>query len=57
MEDNTYPDGQKLAAALEEFAEVGIRERKYRLEETLTKKRKFVHIGMYFIAPMLLCSS
>jgi hypothetical protein len=43
-----------LMAALDEFPEVGIRRRKNRLQETSTKKRKLVHIGMHFITPMLL---
>jgi len=54
MADKTNLDGQKLKAALDEFAEVGLHQRMNRLEETPTKKRKLVHIGMYFIAPMLL---
>jgi len=54
MADKTNLDGQKLKAALDEFAEVGLRQRMNRLEETPTKKRKLVHIGMYFIALMLL---
>jgi hypothetical protein len=54
MADMTNFDGQKLKAALDEFAEVGLRERKNRLEETPTKKRKLGHIGMYFITRMLL---
>jgi len=54
MADKTNFDGQKLKAALDEFAEVGHCRRKNRLEETLIKKRKLVHDGIYFIAPMLL---
>jgi len=54
MADKTNLDGQKLKAGLDEFTEVGLRRRKNRLEETPTKKRKLVHVGMYFIAPMLL---
>jgi len=54
MADKTNLDGQKFKAALDEFAEVGLRRRKNRLEETPTKKRKLLHVGMYFIAPMLL---
>ena len=54
MADKTNHDGQKLKAALAEFMEVGLRPRKNRLEETLTKKRKLVQVGMYFIALMLL---
>jgi len=54
MADKTNLDGQKLKAALDEFAEVGLRRRKNRLEETQTNRRKLVHVGMYLIAPMLL---
>jgi hypothetical protein len=53
MADKTMLDGQKLKAALDEFAEFGLRRRKNRLEETPTKKRKLMHVGMYFIALML----
>jgi len=54
MADKTDLDGQKLKAALDEFAEVGPHRRQKRLEETKTKKRKLVHVGVYFITPMLL---
>ena len=54
LADKTNLDGQKLKAALDEFAEVGLRQMNNRLEETPTRKRKLVHAGMYFIAPMLL---
>jgi len=54
MADKTNLDGQKLNAALDELAEVGHHQRKNRLKETTTKRRKFVHIGMYFIALMFL---
>jgi hypothetical protein len=54
MADKTNLDGQKLKAALDEFADVGLRRRKNRLEETPIKKRKLVHVGMYSMAPMLL---
>jgi len=54
MADKTNLDGQKLKAALDEFAEFGHRRRKNRIEETPTKKRKLVHVGTYSIAPMLL---
>jgi len=54
MADETNLDGQKLKAALDELAEVDFRRMKNQLVETPTKKRKLVHIGMYFIAPMLL---
>jgi len=53
MPDKTNLDGQNLKAALDKFAEDGLRRRRNRLEETLTKKRKLMHLGMYFIAPML----
>jgi len=54
MTDKTNLDGQKLKEAQDEFTEVGLCRRKNRLEETPTKKRKLVHLGIYFIAPMLL---
>ena len=54
MADKTNLDGQKLKAALDEFAEVGLHQRTNRLEETPTRKRKLLHVAMYFIAPMFL---
>jgi len=54
MADKTNLDGQKLNAALDEFVEVGLCQRKNRLEETLAKERKLVDVGTYFITPMLL---
>jgi len=54
MADKTTLDGQKLKAVLDEFVEVGIRQRTNRLNETPTRKRRLVHVGMNFIAPMLL---
>jgi hypothetical protein len=54
MADKTNLDGQKLKAALNGFVEVGLRRRKNKLEETPTRKSKLMHVGMYFIAPMLL---
>jgi len=54
MADKTNLDGQKQRAALDEFVENGLLRRKNWLDETPTKKRKLVHVGMYFIAPMLL---
>jgi len=54
MADKTNLNGQRLKSALDEFAEVGLRQRGNRLEETPTRKKNLVHIGMYFIAPMLL---
>jgi len=54
MADKTNLGGQKLRAALDGFMEVGLRRSKKRLEETPTKKRKLVHVGMYFITLMLL---
>jgi hypothetical protein len=53
MAEMTNLDGQTLQAALDEFVEVGLRRRENRLDETPTTKRKLVHVGMYFIAPML----
>ena len=54
MADKTNPDGRKLKAALDELAQVGLRRWNNQLEETPTKKRKLMHVGMYFIASMLL---
>jgi hypothetical protein len=54
MADMTNLDGQKLKATLDEFVEVSLHRRKNRLEQTPTKKRKLVYIGMYFITSMLL---
>jgi len=53
MADKTNLDGQRLQAALDEFAEVGSGRMNNRLERTLTKKKQLVHDGMYFIAPIL----
>ena len=53
MADKTNLDGRKLKAALDEFSEVGLRQRMNRVQESLTKKTKLVHVGMYFIALML----
>jgi len=57
MVEKTNLDGQKIKAVLDQFAESSLRQRKNRLEETPTKKRKLEHVGMYFIAQVLLCSS
>jgi len=54
MADKTNLDGQKIKAALDEFAEVVLCRKMNMLEETPTKKWKLVPVGMYFIAPMLL---
>jgi hypothetical protein len=54
MPNKTNLDGQKLKAALDKFADIGFLKRKNQIEETLTKKSKLMHVGMNFIAPMLL---
>jgi len=54
MADKTYLDGQNLMAALDKFAEAGLRRRKNRLADTPANKRNLIHIVMHFIAPMLL---
>jgi len=54
MADKTIPDGQKLKAALDECAEVGNRQKKNKIDQTPTKKRKLVHVGMYFVALLFL---
>ena len=46
MADKTNPDGQKIKGALEEFAQVDLCWRKTQLQETPTKKRNLVHMGM-----------
>jgi hypothetical protein len=52
--DKTNHDDPKLKAGLDDFAEVGLPERKNRLEDTRTNNRKVVHVGLHFIVPMLL---
>jgi len=52
MTDNTNLDGQKLKAGVDQFAGVGLRQRKNGLEENLNMKRQLVDMSMYFIAPM-----
>ncbi|KAF8544586.1 hypothetical protein BDD12DRAFT_872549 [Trichophaea hybrida] len=42
--DKTILHGQKLKAVLDKFAEVGLYRRKNRIDDTPTKKRKFVHV-------------
>jgi len=54
MPDTTNINGQKPKASRDEVAEVALRRRKIRLKETPTRKRTLLHVGMYFIAPMLL---
>jgi len=54
MADKTNLNGQKFKPTLDEFMEIGLCQRTNRVDETLTKKRKLVHIGMYFIALILL---
>jgi len=51
--DHTILDGKNLKAALDKFAEVGLRWRKNWIDETLTQMRKYIHVGMYFIAQMV----
>ena len=54
MAHKTNLDDQNLKAALDKFAAVGPRPRKHRLGQTSTKERNLVHLGMYFIAPMII---
>ncbi|KAF8533638.1 hypothetical protein BDD12DRAFT_898353 [Trichophaea hybrida] len=42
--DKTILDGQKLKAALDKFAEVGLCRRNDRIDETPTTRRKSVHV-------------
>jgi len=54
MADKTNLDGQKPKAAVDEIGEDALRGQTNRLEETPTKKRTLVHLGMYITALMLL---
>ncbi|KAF8533659.1 hypothetical protein BDD12DRAFT_809987 [Trichophaea hybrida] len=51
--DITILNGQKLKTAGDECTDVGLRQWMQRIPETPTKNRIFVHIGIYFIAPIL----
>ena len=51
MADKTNLHGQKLKAALDELMQVGLHQRKSRLEETPIKNKSLVHHCMYFIRP------
>jgi len=55
MADKTNLDGQKLKAALDESAGVGLHRRKNWLDEILTRKEKLVHDVLCILAPVLLC--
>jgi hypothetical protein len=54
MADKTNLDGHNLNAARDELMGVGFRGRSYKLGKTPTQMRKPVHVGIYFITPMLL---
>jgi len=54
MANKTNLNGQKPKAALDIFADIGLRRRKNRINDTPTFKKTLVHCGMYFITPMLL---
>jgi len=53
MADRTNLNGQKLKAALDEFAEVDLRRTHNRIDNTPTNKRQCVQVGTYVIARML----
>lgn len=53
MADKTILNGQYVKAALVELVEVGLGRRQNMIDNCPTKKMKFVHVGMYFIALML----
>lgn len=53
MADKTILNGQYVKAALVELVEVGLGRRQNMIDNSPTKKMKFVHVGMYFIALML----
>jgi len=50
----TILNGLRLNTALDVLAEVSLHRRKNRIDKIQTKKRIFMHSGMYFIALMLL---
>ena len=52
LADKTNLRGQKLREALDEFADDSLDLRTNWSYKTPTKKSKFVHVGVYFIAPM-----
>jgi len=54
MADKTDLQGEKLTAVRDMFTRVGLDGRKKTMDESPTKKSKYVHIGMYFFAPGLL---
>ena len=54
MANKTNLDAQKPKAALDTFADIGLRRRKNMIKDTPTYKKTLVHFGMYFITPMLL---
>jgi len=54
LADKTNLDVHILKKGLDKFVQVGVCQTKNRHGETSTTKKKLVHIGMYFIAPMLL---
>jgi hypothetical protein len=54
LADRTNLDGQKLKAPRDEFEKVGLRQWMNSLQKWPTKIKKLMHIGMYFISPMLL---
>ena len=54
MADKTNLDCQIPKAAVDEIGEDALRGQTNRLEETPTKKRTLVHLGMYITALMLL---
>jgi len=53
MADKTNLNGQKLKTALDEYLEVGLCWMTNWLKYTPPKMWNLVHVGMYFIAPML----
>jgi len=54
MADETNLYGKQHKVALDKFAQVGVQQSKKRIDETLTKKRKRVHVSMYVITLMVL---
>jgi len=52
--DKIINNGQKPKAARHEFPDVRLQRRRISINETPTKNRKFVQVGIYFDAPLLL---
>jgi hypothetical protein len=54
MADKTNLDGHKFKPPLDKLADIGFHRKKNMPNDTSNRKRSLVHIGMYFIAPILI---